>query len=229
MLYSGQDTAGNPDTIYTAPYFAPLVWSMGPDSFPYEVLGGDTIAWENIDAFFPDWWFADLSHLDIRLSAGQWFHVGFSGLLEEPSDTIAIISDNGIPGTPYSGFMWRGEWDTFLNSWGVGYNLFIATVVTLGIADVQILQPAGVPSTFCLEPPYPNPFNPTATLRFSIAEAGPVHLTIRDILGRTVATLAQGRMTPGVYTATVDGSAWASGVYFADFAQGQIIRLFASS
>jgi hypothetical protein len=228
MLYLGQDTAGATDTLYTAPYFAPLVWSSDSNYFPDEVLGGDTIAWDSIDAFYPDWWFADLSNLDIHLDAGQWFHVGFTGILEEPSDTIAIISDNGDPGTPYSGFMWRGEWDTFLNSWGVGYNLFIATVVTIGTSDVQVLKPAGVPSTFSLDPPYPNPFNPTATLRFTIAEAGPVQLTIRDILGRTVATLAQGRITPGVYSVTVDGSTWASGVYFADLAQGgnrQVVRL----
>lgn len=221
---------------YGTPDFVPLIWSMGADSFPDEILGGDTIAWDEIDTlawsdeqyFYPAWAFFDFSDLDIYFSADQWFLFGFTGVLHEPSDTIAIISDNGVPSTPYSGFMWRAEWYSMEDIYGIGYNLFVRTIVDLGVAGVRVLEPGGMPSTFHLESPYPNPFNPTATLRFSIVEAAPVKLTIRDILGRTVATLAEGRMTPGVYSVTVDGTDWPSGIYFANLMQGhthQTVRL----
>jgi len=147
MLYLGEDS------IYTASNFAPLVWSMGPDSFPSQILGGDTLPWAEIDTFawsdgnifHPAWCFIDLSGLDIHLDSAQWFHIGFTGVLEQSTDTIAIIADNGVPnsGTPYSAFMWRGDWYTVQYLYGVGYNLFIRALVDLGSAGVWILAPNG--------------------------------------------------------------------------------------
>jgi len=224
MLYLGEDS------LYTASNFAPLVWSMGTDSFPNQILGGDTLPWDSINSFYPNWFFVDFSNLEIHLDSAQWFHIGFTAVLEQPTDTIAIIADNGVPdpGTPYSAFMWRGDWYTIQYLYGVGYNLFIRALVDLGSADVRVLSPGNMPAAFHLDSPYPNPFNPTTTLRFSITTAEPVQLTINDILGRTVTTLIQGRMSPGAYSVTIDATAWPSGIYFANLAQGknaQVVRL----
>ena len=43
-----------------------------------------------------------------------------------------------------------------------------------------------VSNTFSLEKNYPNPFNPTTTIEYSIGIAGPTKLMIYDILGREV-------------------------------------------
>jgi len=222
MLYLGEDS------LYTAPYFAPLVWSMGADSFPSQILGGDTVPWAEVNAFYPNWFFADLSSFEIHLDSAEWFHIGFTGVLEQSTDTIAIVADNGVPSTPYSGFMWRGEWYSMDSLYGVGYNLFIRALVDLGSGGLRVLSPGNMPTAFHLDSPYPNPFNPTTTLRFSVTTAEPVQLTVNDILGRTVATLIQGRMSPGAYSIAVDGTSWPSGIYFANLAQGrnrQVVKL----
>lgn len=218
------------DSIYTAPNFAPMVWSMGTDSFPNRshVLCGDTLPWADIDHFYPDWFFADLSSFDVHLDSAQWFNVGFTAVLEQPTDTIAIICDCGVPNTPYSSFMWRGTWYTMQDLYTAGYNLYIRAIVDLGTEGVQVLSPGYLPSAFHLDSPYPNPFNPTTTLRFTIVNAEPVHLTVNDILGRTVTTLIDRRMSPGAYSITVDAASWPSGIYFANLAQGanqQVVKM----
>jgi parallel beta-helix repeat protein len=73
---------------------------------------------------------------------------------------------------------------------------------------------ASRPSGFRLDPVYPNPFNPSATVRFSIQRPCRVRLTVLDLLGRTVNVLADGPMPAGDHAVNVDASRWASGAYF---------------
>ena len=70
------------------------------------------------------------------------------------------------------------------------------------------------PSAFHLDPVYPNPFNPTASVRFSVARPCRVCLSVIDLLGRTVAVLVDGPTAGGVHTVNVEASSWASGSYF---------------
>lgn len=76
-------------------------------------------------------------------------------------------------------------------------------------------EPVGpaAPGTYVLHDAYPNPFNPTATIKYEIGAAGPVTLKVYDALGREVATLVDGTLSPSVYEATFDASNLASGVY----------------
>jgi hypothetical protein len=214
----------DPDSFLTAPNFATLVWNMGPDSFPAEVLSSDTFDWDDITAFHPDWYYVDLSHHNHTFDAEQWFHIGLTGIDYEPGDTVAFITDDGNPSTPYTSFKWEGQWWKMDDMYPAGYNAFFRAIVEVEGSGVQILEPGPIPTAFHLDTPYPNPFNPTATLRFSIINSQPMKLTVTDILGRTVATLAEGSMTPGTYRITVDGSLWSSGIYFAHLVQGQNAR-----
>jgi hypothetical protein len=76
-----------------------------------------------------------------------------------------------------------------------------------------VAQSPNVSSTFALKPNYPNPFNPSTQIAFSITKEGPVSLRVYDILGREVATLVNENRKPGQYTERFDGSRVASGVY----------------
>ncbi len=60
---------------------------------------------------------------------------------------------------------------------------------------------------------FPNPFNPQATLRFTLPEAGYVHMAIYDVLGREVVVLVDGAHQTGVYEAHFDGASLPSGIY----------------
>ncbi len=72
-----------------------------------------------------------------------------------------------------------------------------------------------VPKAFFLTQNYPNPFNPSTQIEYDLPRAGEVSLVVYDILGREVATLANGYHEAGTYTARWDARAEASGVYIA--------------
>lgn len=71
-----------------------------------------------------------------------------------------------------------------------------------------------IPATTRLIGNYPNPFNPTTTIRFDIADEEFVSLRIFDVLGRQLSTLANERMQPGSYSRVLDASSLATGIYF---------------
>ncbi len=83
-------------------------------------------------------------------------------------------------------------------------------------------QPVGVagpssalPLVSRLEQNYPNPFNPLTSLRYSLRAGSHVTLTVYDLLGREVVTVARGFMAAGQFSHAFDASMLASGVYFA--------------
>ena len=81
----------------------------------------------------------------------------------------------------------------------------------------EILQ---VKDQFKLYPNYPNPFNPSTQISFSLAEHGATTLRIYDLLGREVATLINGQLASGYHTVNFIGSGLSSGIYFVRLVQG---------
>jgi len=70
---------------------------------------------------------------------------------------------------------------------------------------------------------YPNPFNPSTTIEFSVPKRGPTSVRIFDLQGRALATLVRDTMSAGVYRVrwngkTDDGRELSTGVYFASVA-----------
>lgn len=63
---------------------------------------------------------------------------------------------------------------------------------------------------------YPNPFNPSTTLQFSLARATNAKLVIYDVLGREAATLAERALSAGDYHFTWNAGGAASGKYFCE-------------
>jgi hypothetical protein len=81
-------------------------------------------------------------------------------------------------------------------------------------------SPGEVSSAVKLEQNYPNPFNPTTMISAQWTAASEVRLVVYDVLGRTVATLADGRYPAGKHTFTFDGNGLGSGVYFCRLSAG---------
>jgi hypothetical protein len=71
--------------------------------------------------------------------------------------------------------------------------------------DGLTLQAEALPTEFALEGNYPNPFNPTTTIRFALPEASAVRLTVYDILGREVARVLDITLPAGRHEAIWDG------------------------
>jgi len=72
---------------------------------------------------------------------------------------------------------------------------------------------ADLPMSFELGGNYPNPFNPTTEIQFSLTEYSQVKLEVFNILGQRVATLVDQPMDAGYYTVEWDANEYASGVY----------------
>lgn len=66
-----------------------------------------------------------------------------------------------------------------------------------------------------LAPAFPNPFTGSTTLTFTLAEPQHVRLGVFDVLGRRVATLAEGRLRAGEHTAEWRAEALPPGLYMA--------------
>lgn len=61
---------------------------------------------------------------------------------------------------------------------------------------------------------YPNPFNPTTTIKYELKEAVNLTLKVYDSLGRIVKTIEEGIKPAGRYEVSFDGSELSSGMYF---------------
>lgn len=70
------------------------------------------------------------------------------------------------------------------------------------------------PSSFQLIGAYPNPFNPTTTVQYSLSEFSWINLSVYNIRGQKLTTLYNGQNTPGKHSVDWNASNYASGVYF---------------
>lgn len=96
-------------------------------------------------------------------------------------------------------------------------------IVLAGASGGETYGPVGVlveaaPAVFAIEPVFPNPFNPSCTIRYDVAAAGRASLRVFDVSGKVVRTLVDAWREPGTYATTWngcddDGHALPSGVY----------------
>jgi hypothetical protein len=77
-------------------------------------------------------------------------------------------------------------------------------------ADGEYVQ---TPAQYSLEQNFPNPFNPTTIIRYSLPEESHVKLIVYNMLGEEVLTLINTTQKAGKFETTFDASELASGVY----------------
>ncbi|MBK8382628.1 MAG: T9SS type A sorting domain-containing protein [Ignavibacteria bacterium] len=83
------------------------------------------------------------------------------------------------------------------------------------ITDINInLNNASVPEDFNLYQNFPNPFNPSTSIKFDIPNSGNVSLKIYDQRGIEVNSLIEGFKNAGSYEVSFNASELPSGVYF---------------
>jgi hypothetical protein len=102
---------------------------------------------------------------------------------------------------------------------------FVPTKTDADFPDPFALGPdltsvSAKPSKFTISSAYPNPFNPTTTLTYSLPAAAEVTLSIYDISGRLLTTLVDGYRDAGIHEVLFDASGLASGIYLARIEAG---------
>lgn len=90
------------------------------------------------------------------------------------------------------------------------------TILSVGVND-----PPQQLNEFSLSQNFPNPFNPTTKIRYSIpnvtligVERSLVILKVYDVLGIEVANLVNEEKQPGIYEIEFNASQLSSGIYF---------------
>jgi uncharacterized protein (DUF362 family) len=71
-----------------------------------------------------------------------------------------------------------------------------------------------VPDAFAIEQNFPNPFNPSTSIQYTIPKPGSVRLEIFDVTGEVVDVLVDGVMTAGDHLQVWNSASRASGTYF---------------
>jgi len=89
---------------------------------------------------------------------------------------------------------------------------------------VGVESEMAVPEKYTLYQSYPNPFNPSTTIKYSVPNNQVVSLKVYDILGREVAVLIDEYKTAGTYSTDFNASKFASGVYFYQLRAGDFVE-----
>ncbi|MXW84076.1 MAG: family 16 glycosylhydrolase [Rhodothermaceae bacterium] len=99
--------------------------------------------------------------------------------------------------------------DMAYDSVSVNLEVTVTDVTQTNFEDANEL-----PKEIALDQNFPNPFNPSTSIRFALPESETVTLRVYDTLGRPAATLLdQKPHTAGTHTVRFDGAGLASGVY----------------
>ncbi len=88
-----------------------------------------------------------------------------------------------------------------------------------GIVSVRQLGDQ-IPSKFEMEQNFPNPFNPSTTIKYAISKQANVNLSIYNMLGQKVMELINTQQTAGTYEVKFDGASLSSGIYFYSLSNG---------
>ena len=102
-------------------------------------------------------------------------------------------------------------------------------IIPLGTPNVMYKEEGfnsfdNLPGEFSLSRNYPNPFNPSTRISFTLPEKSEVRVDVFNIMGQKVATLADGSFEAGHHTVTWDASQNASGVYFYKLTTGEFAK-----
>ncbi|MCB2198185.1 T9SS type A sorting domain-containing protein [bacterium] len=173
--------------------------------------GGVFIAWEEEDrATYPDLMF---SHLN---ADGQLYHPDYFGEGEVLTSAYHRQSDINMTSDNDEGFIavWSDARSTGKEPL---VNLYMQRISDFEGAVGE--QSGTQPSSWSLSPAYPNPFNPSTTIRYNVAHTSTIKLGVYDVLGREVTRLVDGPISAGQHAVQWNGMSSShtpvsSGTYF---------------
>ncbi len=124
----------------------------------------------------------------------------------QPGETRWIKS-NG------DGKVWVFQWSGVLKSENYG-----------GVTGIFDESPLVKPESFEVSGNYPNPFNPSTRIDYTLSSPGEVTIKIYNFIGEMVKTIYQGEQSPGRHTVVFDATGLPSGVYITNIECGGLYR-----
>jgi photosystem II stability/assembly factor-like uncharacterized protein len=93
-----------------------------------------------------------------------------------------------------------------------------------GVTFVEEKQIDEIPTTYSLSNNFPNPFNPSTKIQYSIPHSAKVQIKIFDMLGNEIETLINEEKSVGTYELSWNAIDQPSGVYFYQIKAGKFIQ-----
>ncbi|GAB1443225.1 hypothetical protein MASR2M39_20640 [Ignavibacteriales bacterium] len=153
--------------------------------------------------------------------------------INDASMNVAILGNFGVTQASYNpGFQNTGKWYDFFSGDSItvsDVNMSVSllpgefkiyTTVKLPTPEAGIATSIfekdenEMPVDFNLDQNFPNPFNPSTTISFTIPSSGMVNLAVYNSIGELVKVLVNEQMAQGRYTTNFDASDLSSGIYF---------------
>ena len=145
---------------------------------------------------------------DIFLELSDDLYLGLGGELEITNATDSLIIGN-FNSTLFKPVFHFPPHILSIDNGEFIFNQLLVTELAIPKQDI-------IPRSAKLYPAYPNPFNPSTIIQFSIAErADDISLLLYDINGRNVETIYSGPLNPGTYKFPWHAKGYSSGVYLA--------------
>jgi len=120
-----------------------------------------------------------------------------------------------------------GYWnECILAAQTVSHRAYLSLAAPLSPSDITNVRAniTNTPQRFQLCENFPNPFNPSTTIRFGLPNRSHVLLTIYNTIGQKIAELVNGDIEAGYHEVQFDGSRLASGVYFYRLQAGSFVE-----
>ena len=147
------------------------------------------------------------------------------GTLYAPNGTISLKQGTQAAGSFFGRDVVIGASTTVRLASGFG-------IIAKSAAAEELAGPANaqeVPTMYVLSQNYPNPFNPTTQIKYGLPQAGPVNLTIYNMLGQEVVQLVDQVQPEGYHVAEWNGrnqfgTVVGSGMYIFQLRAGDFVQ-----
>ncbi|MBU0517331.1 T9SS type A sorting domain-containing protein, partial [bacterium] len=216
-----------PVEISMTPHNPPIIIPPGGGALAYNIAGGNNTP----DPMEFDLWtsiimpngsaFTLLGPLTLELEANEHLERDRSIFVPEMAPPGAYFCSAGVGFYPWE--IWAMDGFEFVKEGpGGGSNYNLNGWIESGEAfPGEGDHVALIPTEFSLHGAFPNPFNPTATIRYNLPEAQKVTLSIYDVSGRLVTKLIDGWRNAGQHEAVFDAEGLSSGMYLYHIQAGE--------
>ncbi len=171
-------------------------------------------SWVLIENGLPDAWYnsidADLDNIYLAVEENGVYKSSNNG------DSWVEMND-GLPSGAEVAVVYRGA--NYLYAGTVEHNLLRYPLNPSGISEETFSV-----SDFYLNQNFPNPFNPSTVISFSVPVKSYTSLKIYDVLGNQVATLVNEEKSAGSYEVDFNASGLTSGIYLYKLQVGGFVK-----